>query len=679
MMRTLLTTIILVGVLSASAHEIYVSPIGDDAGSGTLVAPFRSLVRGRTAARKLLEQDAANRVTVCLLEGTYPLTETFVLDQRDARSSYAAYKDARVVVTSARKAAGWQKLGETALPFPAAATGKVWVCDVASEARFETLYRAGKRLPRCRSKGFLVKMTPRPGVVNMGWVDAISFAFLEDYPPAKDYSKVNTRILFDNTKWVFNYLKIGRLDREKRIIIPDCPIGYYTTETETQRKVFLENSPEFLDEPGEWFHDMEQHRLYYWPSDGGAPGDVTYPGLIELVRVEGNGIGLEGITFSDADRPAIQPDDQTGQHEWVFLDKADALVRFRNANDCVVRNCRFTRGQVGLRFDCEAQGNLIAGNHFTGLHGNCLVLAGYGPGTTDVNHGNTICENDFYGNSFETSRSAAIVLCASGGNKVHNNRVQDTAGYSMHILGQRVHWFASRFGDTQQRELRPIRWAEIRKNDFGKRMPEYNHARNNLIFQNELAGQIYISAPGSGTQIQRNFLESIRFDDDNAGGREAVARDNILVTAETEGNSHFINNLFYPTPGRRLFGLKEAGSTPESRQERNVFYAPTKANADILVENLVSKGAKPKPKANWNHNLYISDDADLLARLHVNGRDENSVRIPFQPLKAANGAIAFDSPPLGIAPIAITDIGLHHDPAYERIMQKLSPPVGKLH
>jgi len=206
-------------------------------------------------------------------------------------------------------------------------------------------------------------------------------------------------------------------------------------------------------------------------------------------------------------------------------------------------------------------------------------------------------------NRFESTRYSAIALYASGGNKVHNNRVQDMQGYSMLILGHRLHWFVRRFGHTEQRELKPIRWNEINTQDIGQRMPDYNHARNNHILQNELSRQIYISAPGSGTLIQGNAVASIRFDDDNAGGREAHARGNIIVSAETEGNSHFINNLFYQIPGKKRFGLKEARSTAESRQELNVFYERDRETESLLAENLVSKGRKPEPKATWNRNL----------------------------------------------------------------------------
>jgi len=386
------------GVLRSAEQEIYVSPQGDDANAGGLGCPVESLVQARNAARKLLAQDSVKRVTVHLLPGTYPLAQTFVLDRRDSRTTYRAHNENSVTVTSGQKAARWTKLEQTSFPFPDEAVDRIWVCDVDPDARFHTLYEGDRRLPRCRSEGFLVEMKPRQGFEGTGWVDATSFMFLEDYPPAKDYSKVNTRILFKEVMWCYNFLKIGSQEVEKREIVPDCPIGYYSSRTEDERSVFLENSPEFLDKPGEWFLDMENNRLYLWPSADGEPKDVTYPLLSELIRVEASGIHLEGITFSHGDRPSIEPDDESGQHEWVFLNKANALVRFLNSRDCVVRHCRFTAGQVGLRFDRLAQGNLVTGNHFTGLHGNCLVFTGYGPGTKDVNHGNTISENDFYGN-----------------------------------------------------------------------------------------------------------------------------------------------------------------------------------------------------------------------------------------------------------------------------------------
>lgn len=657
---------------STAERELFVSPDGVDSNSGTQQSPYQTLSAVRDAARNLLGENDVDHVIVQMLPGTYQLTETFELGERDSGSTYRAFTDGKVTVTSRRPVRTWKKLRASELAFPNEAAGKIWVSPVGPDARFHTLYQGERRLQRCRSKGFPIEMEPRPGAGKIGWRDALSFRFSGDYPPAKQFSHVNTRVFINGVKWVQNYLKIAQHDVERRTVIPDCPIGYYARPA----SAFLENSPEFLDRPGEWFVDMEQGQLYLWPVEQKEPSDVWWPALDELVRVESSkDVRFEGIIFSGADRPSIKKDDQSGQHEWLFIDKANALVRFRDSRDCVIENCVFKCGQVGLRFDRLAQGHLITNNQFTRLYGNCLVFAGYGPGTKDVSHGNRVSNNDFYNNAFEFTRFAAIVLYGSGANHITNNRVRrpPSGGYAIHVLGQRVHWF-QRHGETEQREIRPIRWNEIEMAGIGKRMTEYNHARNNRITQNELDGQIYISAPGSGTRIEGNLIKSIRFDDDNAGGREAFVIKNIISgLSETEGNSNCINNLFFQPANGHPAGLREARSTPESRQTLNIlFETDRRTESPLAAYARMKKDQIPRtPKETWNRNLYVSDDPKLMEKLRVNLRDQDSAVIGFRLPKVVDGAIVFDGHSLPIEPIPISNIGLPSDPARERILEAL--------
>ena len=58
---------------------------------------------------------------------------------------------------------------------------------------------------------------------------------------------------------------------------------------ELDARYWIENAPDALDAPGEWFHDEANKLLKYWP----VPGDdlmkdeVVVPRLQQLVRVEG--------------------------------------------------------------------------------------------------------------------------------------------------------------------------------------------------------------------------------------------------------------------------------------------------------------------------------------------------------------------------------------------------------
>lgn len=50
---------------------------------------------------------------------------------------------------------------------------------------------------------------------------------------------------------------------------------------------YLTNAMELLDEPGEWYHDIESRKIYYYPRKGEKISKAVVPGIETLVWVEG--------------------------------------------------------------------------------------------------------------------------------------------------------------------------------------------------------------------------------------------------------------------------------------------------------------------------------------------------------------------------------------------------------
>jgi hypothetical protein len=69
-----------------------------------------------------------------------------------------------------------------------------------------------------------------------------------------------------------------------------------------------------------------------------------------------------------------------------MFDRPTAAVRLRGAEGCVVQDCRViaTSGN-GIRLDLRCQNNRIIGNEISHVGAVGVLLAGYGPGTKDVN------------------------------------------------------------------------------------------------------------------------------------------------------------------------------------------------------------------------------------------------------------------------------------------------------
>ncbi len=73
------------------AADLYVAPDGNDQNQGTKTAPLKTLEAARNAIRKLKtdKQKSIDGMTVWLRGGTYRITKTFELDDRDSGTKAA--------------------------------------------------------------------------------------------------------------------------------------------------------------------------------------------------------------------------------------------------------------------------------------------------------------------------------------------------------------------------------------------------------------------------------------------------------------------------------------------------------------------------------------------------------------------------------------------------------------
>ena len=66
---------------------------------------------------------------------------------------------------------------------------------------------------------------------------------------------------------------------------------------------YLTNAMELLDEPGEWYHDIDARKVYYYPYKGETITHATAPAVETLVNVEGtldnpvSNVRFENVAF----------------------------------------------------------------------------------------------------------------------------------------------------------------------------------------------------------------------------------------------------------------------------------------------------------------------------------------------------------------------------------------------
>ncbi|WP_435274138.1 right-handed parallel beta-helix repeat-containing protein [Psychrobium sp. nBUS_13] len=665
----------------------YVSPQGQQGALGTQAAPFKTLAGARDAIRRLDESQRQQNITVWMRGGTYTLDETLVLNRQDGGQgehfiNYRAYPEETPVISSGKSVVGWSKLTEDVEGLPAVAKGNVWVADVTRQeyGRFTALFTGDKRLPRAKSDRF-------DGVKPTGYEIADSRNVMHkkdrhllkevryvEGAPIRDWKNLDDiEVFFNPVPWALNFIPLADIDLDERLL---------TLKYEANAPAFSQNRPwatienavDFIDEAGEWAHNSLTGKLYYWPHDNQKPSDISIPQLKELVRVEGDidyagpvdtpvkNISFEGITFTKAKRSTWHENHKGWgiQHDWDTFDTGNAMLRFRGAENIKVTGNHFTNSAgSAIRLDLHAQKIEITKNLIDYVGHMGVLLAGYGPGTKDVNHHNVISNNIIHHVGEIIWHGHAIFAWQSGSNTIANNWIHHVPRKAVGVAGPRVQILMKKHQDFDE-AAKTIRWNEMDldveyTDDTQAHFMPYLHGKNNIIENNKVTktllrlhdgASINISGAGEGNIIRHNYIYDVdyigaRTDDWQRG---TITTQNIFENAGTgivhKDYNHITNNIFININGEsiRMRAFPRQYFKPESVIEHNIF---TKGRRDPYgarnlwntTEFFATKGgSKPIPyEYLLDNNTFAFAGADKFMKKHQkHGVESNSIATTTQ-------------------------------------------------
>ncbi|MEO1529359.1 MAG: right-handed parallel beta-helix repeat-containing protein [Planctomycetota bacterium] len=712
-LRSLCLTVLLTTLCGADepVADFFVSTDGSDEWSGTLDSPnadlsdgpFATLRRARDAVRDRVADDATD-IRVLVRGGTYQVSETIVFGIQDSApnsltTTYAAYPGETPIFSGGQEIFNWQKVVEPIPGLPESAIGKVQVADVSG--KFKALFDTEGLLPRARSAGFIPPLDGSRHKVHF------PDGFLKSWSNVTDVEVV----VRPHHAWIVNILPLKSVDAEGKFAQTSINATYAMSALHFLRETdscWLENTIEQLDQPGEWVLNSQQGKLYLWPR---GDSKVFAPQLTELIRVEGDidkhssndqpvrGLCFRGLTFMHGDRYTVAADDAGLQHDWEMHDKASSLVRFRGTENCRIQNCRFAHSGGGaIRLDLHAQRNEITGNHVQSVGGSGILLAGYGPGTKDVNHNNLIFNNHIHHIGRIYSHSAGIMIWQSGQNRVANNLIHHTPYTGIIVSGCMTDFF-TRGGRELTKTIRRHEIDDLPKRPLRNDIVQYLHTRDNMIELNEIhhamellgdGNGIYVRGAAGGNVIRRNYIHhlvapmkmqaAIRTD---GGQRDTLIAENLIYRCTSQGiilklNNRCENNIIAEiiAPPRGYYLSVREGPMTGATIKRNVFYATT---TDCkFIDELPPRNGRPTEdrrgrklarvkQADADQNIYFSatnprQGEQALLKQQGDGVDQRSLAVDPQFMNAPEGDFRFrpDSPALklGIRAIDVTKIGL---------------------
>ena len=518
----------------ANAADIYVSPSGKDTNDGSAAAPKATLSSALRQAREIRRLHTAgieNGINIILKGGTYYQYEPLFVRPEDSGTpqsptTFCAAPAEKVVVSGGMKISNWKK------------SGKLLVADVPDfngrPLDFRQLWVNGKKAVRARDVADFEKMYRiiRNDKVNEElWVPTKAVKAILKAPYAE---------MVLHQMWAVSFLRIKSI----RIQGDSAAVKFQNPESKLQFErpwpqpmigagvnspFYLTNAMELLDQPGEWYHDIRTHKLYYYPLPGEKMNEAIVPALETVVQVEGTtdrpveNVFFKNITFSHTTwmrpsekghvplqagmymtegyklRPSIDRVDNHKLDNQGWLGRGAAAVTVAGARNINFEGCTFEHlGFSGLDYIDGTVGGQVTNCIFTDIAGNGLVAGSFSPASLethlpynpidlrDVCTGLQVSNSLFTDVTNEDWGCVAIAAGYVAGMRILNNEISDVS-YSGISLG----WGWNRN-------------VVCMKNNLVQRNNIYHYAKH--VY--DVAG-IYTLGAQPGTLISENWVHDI--------------------------------------------------------------------------------------------------------------------------------------------------------------------------
>ncbi|MBR4942472.1 MAG: right-handed parallel beta-helix repeat-containing protein [Clostridia bacterium] len=285
---------------------IYVSEeAGDDNAEGTWDAPLKTIKKAKEIV-STMNDDMQGDIAVVVRRGLYTQSKTLTFDEADSGTNghdvvYMGYPEENVRVSGGVQLTDWKKDGDLYYtPVSAKYIRDLWV-----NGERATLARTPNGPDYTQVANLKYRES---GNGTHRYVENI-YANLADLKGAESFEVVCYM------EWAEPVFRVESVTEENgkgllNIASPEREIAFETTfvypQVRSDMYVYYQNAREFLDEPGEFYYDKEEGRLYYYPREGEDMKKVEtiVSNLDKIVNITGadkdnlvQNIRFENLTF----------------------------------------------------------------------------------------------------------------------------------------------------------------------------------------------------------------------------------------------------------------------------------------------------------------------------------------------------------------------------------------------
>lgn len=647
-MRNFLLFFLAISLSRAADLHIFVSDRGNDFSSGTSERDsFRTLSHAVAIARN--EGKRGRHVTI-FLSGISRLEKPLGLNEEDSNLTIAARPGGDPVISGGRELKGFKpvegKSGLYELEIPEARDGK-WV--------FRELFVNGARRQRAR--------TPNEGFFR---IDGKSS---QEKPMTLKFKNGDIKKAWadDGNVEVIGLLAWSDIRMPIRAVDETAGVATLAgdprpSNQEANARYYIENAPDALDQPGEWYLDRKSGVLRYWamPGEDMSKAEVVAPRLQNLVKVRGNletkkaaqNIAFRGITFSHTDYTL--PKEGYADSQAAIGTRGDLLLEF--TRNCVIEDCVFSHlAHYAIEAGRGAQGTKVRHCEITDIGAGGVRIGETTPRTDDfeTSHSNEVSDNRIHALGRVFAPAVGVFVLQSATNLVSHNEIND-----LYYTAISVGW----------------NWG-YQETPCHDNVIEFNHLHD--VGQGMLSdmGAIYTLGIQRGTVLRNNLIHDVDsftyggwglYPDE--GSSNILLENNVVYRCKSAGfHQHYGRDNIVRN---NIFALNKENQLMRTREEEH--------NSFTFLHNIVYFDSGNLLGSNWSNDKFTIDynlyfDArpgasvekmfkdTSLAAWQKRGHDEHSVIADPLFVDAAKGnfQLKTDSPAfaLGFKPIDISTAG----------------------
>jgi len=411
----LLIVFLMVFTISASGAEIWVSPSGNDTNNGTKSNPLATVqmaMRKARELRRLKDPSIKDGIRIIVMSGTYYLNEPLFVRPEDSGTAESpttieADVNAKPIVSGGIQIKNWKKVSVLN-----GKKGIFWVADAPQKAgsliNYRQLWVNGKKAVRAKNTAG----NTMDRILSWNHESQTCWIPFKDksvkYEPGMEmfivqwWSIANLRI--KNIEIQKDSARLSFEEPESRIQSEHPWPAPWISKNNGNSAFYLNNAFSLLNEPGEWYLDKKNAKIYYIPRQGEDINTVkvTAPVLENLVEVKGtidspvSYFRFKGISFQYSNwlRPSEQghvplqsglylldayklkvpgTPNQASLENQAWVGRPRSAVEVNYANNIQFESCRFEHlASTGLDLNKGTNHNTVKGNLFKDIGGSAI-------------------------------------------------------------------------------------------------------------------------------------------------------------------------------------------------------------------------------------------------------------------------------------------------------------------